>query len=183
MIARMGTLVGAQAAHRVAATAVAMPVARCQGLHLGAASQQPSPVQTGSSAAASGGARRHAAFAHGLRRRNASAAAFSDHQPGQGVDNPSSRTNGDPGATTSASNGAGEAANAAPPASDAQIAVLRAELESLRHTVSTQARHGAVCCMQSFDVFGGQFVPDICYFHLMFDLLMCHRRPPRSSNS
>lgn len=133
--------ISAQAAQRVAATAV--PAARCQSLHLGAAArQQPGPGRDGADGAGSCAPHHRPAFGHTLGRRNTAAASFSDHQQQPLVEGPSSRSNGDPGATSSGAFAGGDLGSGnggAQNAEQLELSALRAEMEALRQTVSTQA--------------------------------------------
>ena len=126
----------AQAAHRAAACIVTVPAARCPSLQLTAVSPQPHDGADPGTPTCSAPARRQLACGS---CRSTQAPAFQDHQPLSAIDDPASQRNGDPGATTST----GAAGNGAEvhmlPSSDAELAALRAELDSLRLTVNTQA--------------------------------------------
>lgn len=139
IVARMG--LAAVSAQRVAVTA--MPAARCQSLHLGAQPrQQPGPLRDGTDGTGSAAPRQRPAFGPSMRRRATAAGAFSDHQQRPLVEDPSSRNNGDPGATSSGafgSSGAVSGNGSALSRDQLEIAALRAEMEALRTTVSTQA--------------------------------------------
>ena len=100
------------AAYQRAAAAVLRPAARRQGLSAGRAQHAESPS----------GPRTHAGAAIGSGR-DARVTAFSDHQKSP-VEDPVSRSNGDPGA--SSSNGAGDPP-AAPAAVEAQVPFCRNE--------------------------------------------------------
>ncbi len=142
-LARVG-FVGAQAAQRAAATAAAVPAVRLHSLHLGAPPRRLAQSRDGGVTDASGAAEAGTATlgSQRLRRRDPSVAAFSDRQQPPAVDGPASRSNGDPGATTSAGAASNGATAPLPLATgsgaDAHIAALRAELDSLRQIVSTQ---------------------------------------------
>ena len=116
---------------------VTVPAVRCPGLHLTTVPHQ--PHDGAGSAAPSCPARRQPGCGPSSRRQRSQAPAFADHQQLPAADDPASRRNGDPGATSSGESAGNGAEAQAPPSSDAAITALRAELDSLRLTVSTQA--------------------------------------------
>ena len=117
---------------------VTAPAVRCPSLRLTAV--PPQQHNGAASAAASCPARRQPGCGSSSRRQRSQAPAFADHQQLPAADDPaSSRRNGDPGATSSGESAGNGAEVQAPPSSDAAITALRAELDALRLTVSTQA--------------------------------------------